>query len=101
MRSFADVFRAIEFLREETESEQTTVHGTGVGAYHALYAAAVDRSVETIRLRELGPSFHEMATSHQFRYDPRLTVFDAIEDCDVPQLIAALDDRDLWIERTR
>lgn len=95
-----DVLRAIEFLREETESERATLRGAGVGAYHALYAAAVDRSVETIHLRNLGPSFHEMATSHQFRYDPRLTVFDVIGDCDVPQLIPALDDRDIQIDRT-
>lgn len=81
------------------ESKQAKLLGEGVGAYHALYAAVADRTVETIRLEELGPSFHEMATSHGFRFDPRLTVFDVIGDCDVPQLITALEDRDLRINR--
>lgn len=95
-----DILRAIEFLQSETESERVTLFGESVGAYHALYAAVADRTVETIRLRELGPSFREMATSHQYRFDPRLTVFDVIGDCDVPQLIGALEDRDLLIDRT-
>lgn len=95
-----DVCRAIEFLRSETDSEQTTLFGDGIGAYHALSAGAVDQSVEAVRLTELGPSFREMATSHQYRFDPRLTVFDVIGNCDVPQLLAALEDRDIQIDRT-
>lgn len=94
-----DVLRAIEFLRWETGGEQVTLVGEGVGAYHALYAGAVDQNVGTIDLRDLGPSFYEMATE-EFPFDPQLTVYDVISDCDVPHLLAALDDRELHIDRT-
>lgn len=98
-----DVLRAVELLRSETGSEQVALVGEGVGAYHALYAAVADESVEAIGLRDLGPSFREMATSREYPYDPRLTVFDVIGDCDLPDLLAALDDRglrNLGVERS-
>lgn len=94
-----DVLRAIEFLREETGEEQITVVGEDVGAYHALYAAAVDENVVTIDLQKLGPSFHDMATNHEYPYNPRLTVSDILEGCDVPHLLAALRNRNLTVER--
>lgn len=34
-----------------------------------------------------------MATSRKFRFDPRLTVFDVIGNCDLPHLLAALGNR--------
>jgi dienelactone hydrolase len=94
-----DVLRAIEFLRSETGGEQVTLVGEGIGAYHALYAAAVDHTVGTIDLRDLGPSFYEMATG-EFPFTPQLTVYDVVGDCDVPHLISALDDRELHVDRT-
>lgn len=99
MRVF-DVLRAIEFLRSATNCEDVSLVGEGVGAYHALYAAVAAERVGTVDLRRLGPSFCEMATSREYPYDPRLTVFDVIEDCDVPHLLAALDDWNLSVERT-
>ncbi|EMA55560.1 alpha/beta hydrolase family protein [Halococcus salifodinae] len=95
-----DVLRAVEFLVEETGCGEVSLVGEEVGAYHALYAAAVDERVGTVDLRGLGPSFHDMATSREYSYDPRLTVFDVIRDCDVPHLLAALDDRNLQVERS-
>lgn len=95
-----DLCRAVEFLRAETSNEQVALVGEGIGAYHALYAGAVTENVETLVLRELGPIFHEMATSHEYPYDPRLTVFDVLGDCDVPHVLAALDERGLTVERT-
>lgn len=94
-----DVLRAIEFLRSETNSEEITLVGEGIGAYHALYTATVDEDVVTIDLRDLGPSFHEMATG-EFPFDPRLTVYDVIGDCDVPHVLRALDDRELYVDRS-
>jgi cephalosporin-C deacetylase-like acetyl esterase len=94
-----DVLRAIEFLRSETGEQEITLIGEGIGAYHALYAGAVDENVGTIDLRDLGPSFYEIATG-EFLFNPQLTVYDVIGNCDVPHLIAALDDRELHIDRT-
>jgi dienelactone hydrolase len=99
-----DVLRALEFVRSETDSGQATLIGDGVGAYHALYAAVVDTDVGTVDVRGLGPDFLEMATSREYPYDARLAAFDVIEDCDVPHLLAALEDRgvvgrDLRVDR--
>lgn len=94
-----DVRRAVEFVRSETESDDVALVGEGVGAYHALYAAAADEHVRAVELRDLGPSFHEMATGRKYPYDPRLTVYDVLGDCDVPHLLAALDQRGVDVER--
>ncbi|MFW6376560.1 MAG: alpha/beta hydrolase family protein [archaeon] len=99
-----DVLRALQFVRSSTGREGTTLVGEGVGAYHALYAAVVDRDVETVDLRNLGPSFHGMATRREYPYDARLTAFDVIGDCDVPDALTALERRGLAdrspVERT-
>lgn len=92
-----DVLRAVEFLRAETGCERVALVGEGIGASHALYAGAADPDVERIECRGLGPSFHERATSSEHPFEPRLTVYDVIGDCDVPHLLAALDDRDVRV----
>jgi dienelactone hydrolase len=99
MRAF-DVLRAVEFLRSETGAASVALVGEGVGAYHALYAATADRRVEAVELRDLGPSFCEMATSREYPYDPRLTVSGAIEGADVPDCLAALADRGATVDRS-
>ena len=94
-----DVLRAMEFLRSAVGAERISLVGEGIGAYHALYAAAaVDRGVERVTLRDLGPSFAEMATGREYPYDPRLTVFDVVGTCDVPHALAALSERDVRVE---
>ncbi len=95
-----DVLRATEFLRSATGADRVSFVGEGVGAYHALYAAAVDRDVEVVDLSDLGPSFAEMATSREYPYDPRLTVYDVVGSCDVPHLFAALEEREVRVERS-
>ena len=95
-----DTLRAAEFLRSETGAERVSFVGEGVGASHALYAAAVDRDVGAVTLRDLGPSFDEMATAREYPYDPRLTVYGVVGTCDVPHVLAALEDRGVRIERS-
>ncbi|MEF8789026.1 MAG: acetylxylan esterase [Haloarculaceae archaeon] len=94
-----DVLRAAGFLRSATGTERVSFVGEGVGASHALYAAAVDRDVGRVGLRDLGPGFAEMATSYEYPYDPRLTVYDVVGDCDVPHVLAALEERGVAVER--
>jgi len=86
-----DVLRASESLQSELSSEPVALVGEGIGAVHALYAAVVDRAVAAVDLRELGPSFYEMATNRTFPLRPQLTVFDVLEDCDIPHLEVAPD----------
>ena len=88
-----DVLRADSFLRSKTGTDHVSFVGDGIGAYHALYAAAAARNVDRVDLRALGPTFFERATERGAPFDPRLTVFDVIGECDVPHLLAALDGR--------
>jgi cephalosporin-C deacetylase-like acetyl esterase len=93
-----DVLRAVAFLRSETDAERVSFVGEGIGAYHALYAAAVARNVDRTELRAFGPSFFEMATSREGPFHPQLTAFDMVEGCDIPHLLAALDQRGVNVE---
>ncbi|WP_436925639.1 alpha/beta hydrolase family protein [Halosimplex amylolyticum] len=78
-----------------TAADGFAVEGTGVGALHALYAAAAEPRIRSVRLAELPYSFHELATNREYEYDPRLRVHGFVGDCDVPQLLPALADRDV------
>jgi hypothetical protein len=79
--------------------ERVSFVGEGVGASHALYAAAVDRDVGRVGLHGPGPGFAERATGYEYPYDPRLTVYDVVGDCDVPHVLAALEERGVAVER--
>jgi hypothetical protein len=57
----------------------------------------VNPEVKRVDCREIGPSFHEMATSRDYPYDARLTVFDVIGDCDLPDVLAALNHRNVTL----
>ncbi|WP_415379770.1 alpha/beta hydrolase family protein [Halosimplex sp. TS25] len=98
MRVF-DVLRAADVLRSETGAAQVSFVGEGVGSYHALYAAAVAENVARVELSDLGPSFYEMATRRAVPFDSRLTVADVIGDCDLPHLLAALEQRGIPVDR--
>lgn len=98
MRVF-DVSRAASFLRSETDAERVSFVGDGIGAYHALYAAGIVRNVDRVTLRSLGPSFFELATRREAPFRPQLTAFDAVNDRDVPHVLAALDRRGVRVER--
>lgn len=95
-----DVCCAVEFLRAATDTERVALVGEGVGAYHALYAAAVAEAVASVDLRDLGPDFRAMATSREYPFDPRLTVFDVL-DCDVPHVRAVLEARGVEVQARR
>jgi len=95
-----DVLRAAEFLRSASGAGRVSFVGERTGAYHALYAAAVERNAEGVTLRDLGPGFAEMATSREYPFDPRLTVFDVIGACDVPRVLASLEERGVRVSTT-
>jgi len=97
MRVF-DVLRAVALLRAETNCKTVSLVGEGVGAYHALYAAGATDGVERVALRDLGPSFRELATRHEYPYDARLAVDDVL-DCDVPLVLDALAERGVPVDR--
>lgn len=94
-----DALQAVEFLQSETGTDGVALVGEGVGASHALYAAVADPAVERVELRDLGPGFREMATSREYPYETRLTVFDVLE-CDVPHCLRVLDRRGVSVDRT-
>ncbi|GAA5062276.1 hypothetical protein GCM10025751_49380 [Haladaptatus pallidirubidus] len=92
MRVF-DTLRAVEFLRSETNSEDVSFVGEGIGAYHALYAAGVAQNVDHVTLRDLEMSFYDLVTSREIPYHPGLTVFDIVDGCDLPDVLVALTER--------
>lgn len=101
-----DVLRAREYLENRVEDAAEGavtgygLDGTGVGALHALYAAVAEPRFESLRLADLPYSFHEVATRREFGIDFRLRVHGLVGTCDVPQLLPALDGRDVVREGT-
>ncbi|PSQ43291.1 hypothetical protein BRD14_03400, partial [Halobacteriales archaeon SW_5_68_122] len=96
MRVF-DVCRAVEFLRSETGADSVSLVGDGAGAYHALYAAAALEGVSSVSLGDMNGSFAELATSREAPFRSRLTVFGVVDGLDVPDVVAALEARDVSV----
>jgi dienelactone hydrolase/pimeloyl-ACP methyl ester carboxylesterase len=96
MRVF-DVCRAVEFLRSETGADSVSLVGDGAGAYHALYAAGALEHVSRVSLGDMNGSFAELATSREAPFQPRLTVFGVLDGLDVPDVVAALEARDVSV----
>ncbi|AHG02360.1 hypothetical protein HALLA_20875 (plasmid) [Halostagnicola larsenii XH-48] len=94
MRVF-DVCRAAEFLRSETNATNVSFVGDGIGAYHALYAAAATENVDRVDVYETVPSFATLATEQDADFHPQLTAFDVIRSCDIPQVERALEQREV------
>ena len=100
MRVF-DVCRAREYLAYRiadalsADVDGFALEGVGIGSLHALYAAAADPQFRSLRLENLPYSFHDVATNYEYEIDPRLRVHGLVGTCDVPQLLPALEDRDL------
>lgn len=98
MRVF-DVLRARKYLDERfPAAEEFGLDGRGVGALHALYAAAAEPQFRVIHAEELPYSFYHIATTREFDIDFRLRVHGVVGECDVPQVLPALEDRDLSLE---
>ena len=96
----ADTVDATDPVGEFGEFGEFGVHGVGVGALHALFAAAAEPRFGTVHLEDLPYSFHEIATSREYEIDFRLLVHGLVGSCDVPQVLPALDDRTLVWEGT-
>ena len=105
MRVF-DVLRAREYLErrvrelEDGDVDGYALDGIGVGALHALVAAAAEPRFRRINAADVPTSFYEIATDAEYDIDFRLIVHGVVGECDVPQLLPALEDRDLTWEGT-
>lgn len=98
MRVF-DVLRAREYLSERFPgAEAFGLVGQGVGALHALYAATAEPRFRVIHAEESPSSFYDIATTRESDIDFRLHVHGVVGECDVPQLLPALEDRDLSLD---
>ncbi|WP_323676647.1 hypothetical protein [Halorubellus sp. PRR65] len=96
-----DVLSACEFLRERVDSADVALLGDGVGASHALYAAAASpddvAGVGRIDASEPVRRFRDRATDADAPYDPHLDVRGVL-DCDVPAVAAALRDAGVRVD---
>lgn len=107
MRVF-DVLRARDYLehrvRERDELKGVVdgyaLDGIGVGALHALVAAVAESRFIRTTATDVPTSFYGIATDAEYEIDFRLVVHGVVGDCDVPQLLAALEDRDLTWDGT-
>lgn len=106
MRVF-DVLRACDYLERRVRNrdkpddvEGYALDGIGVGALHALVAAAADPRFRRINAADVPTGFYEIATATEYDIDFRLVVHGVVGECDVPQLLPALEDRDLTWEWT-
>ncbi|WP_136689380.1 alpha/beta hydrolase family protein [Halorhabdus amylolytica] len=97
MRVF-DVLRGVDFLRTETDADAVSFVGSGIGAYHALYAAAVATDVDGVAVGDAIPSFRELATGRDVPYHPQLTVVDVLDGIDLPHVLGALDERGVPVD---
>ncbi|MCL7418258.1 MAG: prolyl oligopeptidase family serine peptidase, partial [Halalkalicoccus sp.] len=107
MRVF-DVLRARDYLKrrvcgvDELDSnvECYALDGLGVGALHALAAAAAEPQFRRIAATDVPACFYEIATDPEYDIDFRLVAHGVVGECDVPQLLPALEDRDLIWKQT-
>ncbi|WP_122091212.1 alpha/beta hydrolase family protein [Halalkalicoccus subterraneus] len=106
MRVF-DVLRARTYLERRVQDHDDldrvdgyALDGTGVGSLHALVAAAADPQFRRIHAADVPAGFYEIATATEYEIDFRLVVHGIVGECDVPQLLPALEERDLTWERT-
>lgn len=90
-----DVLRAVEYLRSRLDEEHVAVEGRGPWGIHALLAAVVDPSIRTVSAVDPLPSFYEQVTTEEIPVDHRLNVHGIVGEFDIPQLLPALDDRDI------
>ncbi|WP_306061577.1 alpha/beta hydrolase family protein [Natronococcus wangiae] len=90
-----DVLRAVEYLRSRLDEEEIAIEGHGPWGIHALLAAVVEPSIRTVSAVEPFPSFYEQATTEEIPVDHRLNVHGIVGEFDVPQLLAALGDREI------
>lgn len=107
-----DLLRAGEYLRNRCDATELGIVGAGTGAIHALYGAVADPSFRSIRVENV-PAFHERATERRVapqtgrseapraasktKHDHGLKMNGVVGECDIPQLLPALADRDIEV----
>ncbi len=89
-----DVVRAREYCAERFDQPTVGLVGAGIGAFYALFAAVSDLAFEPVCV-EAVPPFYERATTPETVVNPGLLCYGVIGSLDVPQLMAALTERDV------
>ncbi|ELY98350.1 alpha/beta hydrolase family protein [Natrialba aegyptia] len=92
-----DILRTIEYLRSRLDEGNTelAIEGRGPWGIQALLTAVIEPSIRTVSAVEPFPSFHEQATTAEIPVDHRLNVHGIVGEFDIPQLLPALEDRDI------
>lgn len=89
-----DVVRAHEYLSARLGQTTVGLVGAGKGAIYALFAAVSEPAFEPVCIEDV-PAFYERATTPGTIVDPGLLCYGVVGTLDVPQLLAALADRDV------
>lgn len=95
----ADVLRAVDLLRTRSEVDPSGIHGVGKGegAVPLLYAAALDDRLRKLAFERMLVSYRAVV-QHQIHRDVlEAIVPGALRQFDLPDLIASLIPRTVWI----
>lgn len=95
----ADIVRGIELLagRPEVDAARISGFGRGSAAVPLLYAAAFDTRIRQLALEEMLVSYEAVATNRIHRDAMESVVRRALKFYDLPDLVAAMAPRSVWV----
>jgi hypothetical protein len=95
MRAF-DILRAYRYLcsRNDIAKDRIGIIAYGAPAQWALMAAVLEPGIKTVILEGMLCSYRSVVDARQYEYDNRLLINGILKHFDIPDLVAALADRD-------
>ncbi len=91
-----DILRACDFIRQEYPNKKISLAGKGIGALYALFATVLDDDVDGAHLINMISSFEDIALKRYYRYDPRYSIYGVLKELDIPMLLEALKEKDIF-----
>ena len=97
-----DIVRGLDLLaaREDVDRDRISGYGKGSGAVPLLYAAAFDRRFGRVALDRMLVSYESVVNQRIHRQAFEQIVPGALRDFDLPDLVAALAPRPVWLVNT-
>ncbi|PYV95869.1 MAG: hypothetical protein DMG89_19910 [Acidobacteria bacterium] len=94
-----DITRGVDLLsaRQEVDANKIYVYGKDQGAVPALYAAVVDRRIRKVALANMLSSYESIVKNRVHRQVFEAIVPGALKIYDLPDLVATLAPREVWI----
>ncbi len=94
-----DVLRVLQAVRERKPDSRIVLAGEGYGGLLALFAAALDTSVDGVVVDSSLADYMSLVRDPYYRFHTRWFVPDILVHFDLPWVAAAVAPRRLWIAR--